>query len=702
MIKHPFFKPYVESTLGDVPKREKKQESSEEDIKPYSEREEDEQVGLMYELQTLVAERSDLIKTRGQKEKAAQWKLSQTAYDQKRGTEKRSEATDEGTENVTAHAHSAWTMKRVGARLIRVPAKAAQPDRKTYAEEAQTNAKTQLEEIEKKLKTLGKIPGMHEAYENKLAVAYYLIKAQKAHERRQLRIAEIDEQIGEIREQQGLGQGGAIKGADREQIRLLEKEKVELLEKTKAFDTYEAGHVLRRFYEIKGYAEQIAKGRIVEYAEAKATIDEGLEHMRNHQPFLLTGHLGSGKTEMARHMAKLFMMQNGVGFEPYDPEKHLMSETEYLDQVYDKLSVEVFSGGEEASVYDLVGKLKLVGKSSTDKVQLAANIEQLSEALEKAQVKGLSREQIAGLILGKSDITETLFNYGPLGRALRDETPVIIDEINLVPPEVNGRINDILLRRVGEKVRLQENGEEEFMIKPGTAFLATCNLGTQYAGTKEVNAAFKSRWVAKEVEYPSVESTYDLILAALVRKDRVRLPPNFPAQAFESLTHLAVVTRELQELFSGQTQGMRFMAMSGSSPVAERAQLEKSVVSTRDLMRKIVLVWKQKDFSVPLDEIIAKNILAAEVFSKDDQKLMAEIFIRRGFFQGWSETKFKTAGISSISKAELDALQAARTSTTSGYQAANQKYDDLLREADTRSSALKSDLLVGNMTRAAA
>ncbi|HEU0051435.1 MAG TPA: AAA family ATPase, partial [Patescibacteria group bacterium] len=528
-----------------------------------------------------------------------------------------------------------------------------------------------------------------------------LIRCERVYRESQRRIQEIEEIIQGIYDDQKVSYGGAVKGAAREQVKLLEDERNRIIkEKIEPFDQYTAGYELRRYFDIGAFADQLSKGHIIEIPSARVVIDEGLEHMRNHQPFLLAGHLGSGKTEMARHMAKLFMIENGVG---YDLEEELAQmkkkdktadTNKVYDQIYDKLSVEIFSGGEEASVYDLIGKLKLVAKGA-DKKDLVKHINALSETLEKAGITEVPRDQIAAILLGKSDATETVFNYGPLGRALRDGKPIIIDEINLMPPEIIARINDIMLRKTGDRVRLQENGEEEFTVKPGFAILATCNLGTQYAGIKEVNAAFKSRWIAKEVGYPTVAETYDLILASLVRKDRVRLPPDFPEEAFEMLARLAVVTREVQELFSKQTQGVRFMMPNAIA--GEPAQLEKAVISTRDLMRKIMLPWKQKNFTVSLDAVIAKNILAAEVFSIDDQKLMAEIFIRCGFFKTWKEAQFKKIGIFTISQKELDDLQA--TMQTEDYLKANDAMDKLLKTAEENAAKMGTGLMVGNIGR---
>ena len=708
-MKERVFRGYVKETLGPTP-AERTLEAAEKQV-AFDERSDEDQAELMYQIEGLTSERRDFVRSMKKEEES------------------------EGT---------GWTLKRVGTRLVRVPVPTEGKGRTTYAAEAKEATAARLDDIQKQLNALGEIPGLHETYEQKLNKMYFLAKAHRAYEANAFRIQEINQQISEIRERAHLSRGGAIVGATRAQVEKLEVERDRLmrvndgamkqerpameekLNKFKAdvetlkaaagkkpterqkeemrkllhsydelryelegFSAYESGGLFRRIEQLRSYADEFAKGRMIEIPSMKELVEEGLDHMRNHQPFLLAGHLGSGKTEIARHMAKMFMIENGVG---YDKAK----DTD-MDEVYNRLEPEVYSGGEEASVYDLIGKLKLVGKASMDPKEIKQRTDKLAEELEAAGIKGVPREKIAELLLGKGDVTETVFNYGPFGRALRDGKPIIIDEVNLIPPEVIGRINDVMLRGVGDPVHLQENGEEALVMKKGFAVLSTCNLGEKYEGIKDVNAAFKSRWVAREVDYPPVGETYDLILTALVRKDRTRLPPNFPAAEFEKLADLAVAAREIQELFSGQTEGQRFMSLA-TGVRAEKSQLQKGVVSTRDLMRKIIAPWKQKDFKVPLDDIIAKNILASEILareSKDDQKFMAEIFLRRGFFHGWDEDTFRSLGIQSITKREIDALQAAQG--TDEYKNADTRFGKLLQGAKDRVSGLKASLLVGNI-----
>lgn len=627
-----------------------------EDAKSFKDRPEDEQKSLMLEVTELVAEQRDLARGKLEKKTAER------------------EAKESGQVAVIS-----YETVRVGTRFVRRMKKTSAKGKEVKAEDVALEQRSReatenrLKEINQELGRLGGIPGLREAYGVKTAKMWFLIESAKQWQESRHRKAELQGMIDQIMLDAKASGAGVLAGEDLMRVRTLKEEMKEVEKGIEKFETYDAGNELRRLIQLREYAEMLSTGRIVEIPSVERIISEGLENLRARRAFLLAGHLGSGKTEMAKHLARLYMMET------------------HPDVKYEALEPEFFSGSDESSVYDLVGKLKIVGRDAGDPAILTDRVGKLSEALEKAKIKDVPKDELAKILFGKGDITETMFNYGPLGRAIKRGVPIIIDEINMVPPEVLSRINDILLRRVGDKVRLQENGEEEFEIAPGFVVISTCNLGSQYSGIKEVNAAFKSRWVSKEVAYPPLEETFDLALASLLRKDRVRLPPSFQAEQFDRIADLAVVASEVQDIFTGRGKATRFMV--GTSGIPERAQLKGAVISTRDLLRKIIEPWKDGGFSESLDDIVAKNIVASEVFSEKDQKLLAEIFIRRGFFQGWDQKRFERAGIRTIVQDELNALQA--TQQTPAYINENKAINDLLAQAHGRSALIRESLLIG-------
>jgi len=323
-LSQAFIKAFVKEQFG----RESKED---QEKTPFDSLEEEHQLEMIYEVQSLVAERKDLV---------------------------RSISRYEGKEEEKGPQEIKIIKVLAGGRRIRVPRKVegkSKPQRKQAIE----NAKTRLEEIKEKIKTMGETPGFRDAYEKKIIKMYYLARIARKHEELVNSISELQLEIDDI-VQEGLdSEEGAVIGAQKDHLQVLEEKLNELQEKIGLMDEYEGGLEMQRFLTIKKYASAMEKGRIVEFPSAEKVVNEALDNMRRHQPFLFAGHLGSGKTEMARHTAKLFMIENGVD---YDPETE-----DDFDALYQKLEPEFFSGGDEASIYDLVGKLKLVGKSSEDK-----------------------------------------------------------------------------------------------------------------------------------------------------------------------------------------------------------------------------------------------------------------------------------------------------------------------------------------------
>ncbi len=484
------------------------------------------------------------------------------------------------------------------------------------------------------------------------------------------------------------------------------------------YESSEIGSTMIRIESLKHMANEVQANKVIELPSQMKMVDASLEHMRRHTKLLFSGHLGGGKTAMARHLAKLFMIEN-LSEDDYEAiinnsneiqdvqnqlhatksdkmrEKIQKKLDETIGQIlYSTLEPEVFSGSHEASIYDLVGKIKIDLKEGDHK-----SFDEIRNQFNKLGYEDMPDSEIKDLMKSKvvddtTKYTTTMFSYGPLGRALKKGVPIIIDEINMMSPAVLSRINDIALRKPGEKFRLQENGEEEFEMKSGFAIVGTMNLGKQYAGTLDLNAATRSRFVAYDVDYPTLDENYDLILASLVDKNDATLPRYFPKESFHKLARLAVVTSEIQDLFTGKyTTRSFFKGGTGAKTV-----LENTVLSTRDLVSKIMLAWKAMRFKNAvgtgdnvdsLDMVILRNFIASQSHVKDEQKLILELFMRHGFFRGWKSEQFAEFGIR-INQDEIDTLTAF--TETEDYKTEESKYIDLINKASERSTGLERTL----------
>ncbi len=642
------------------------QKEEPEKERSFGEREPREQVELLYSISSLVDEKKLLtrsIKKEQKKQKESQEELS-----------------------------TRLMPTRVGGRFIMAPAALTQgPKEALYRKLAFEQSKERLQQINDELKKIGQIRGLHEAYEKKLETAYYFIKIGHKIDQYRARVVAIDNALEQINSEGQESPATTVTGVAAEQSKLLRKERQDLVEKVSSFENIELNDQgdpalaeSQYLFRIKGYAEDFQKGYMIEFPSARATVQEILKNMRQHQPRLLIGHLGSGKTELAKHAAKIFMIENGVGYDP--------GQVADVDKLYQELQPEIFSGGEEASVYDLIGKLKLEPVDTTDPKKLSQEVKRIKAKL--GEIKGttldIPEKEIALALLGKSDVVTTLFKNGPLGRALKEGKPLILDEVNRIPSEILSRLNDYLTRKVGDKVPIQENGGKLYEIKPGFAVIGTGNLGEEY-NVKKLELSMKSRLPAIRVNYPKLQEVYDLIMAALVRKDRPRLPQGFPMGQYEKLADLALAVKEIQENFSGETVGLRFMSMIDRTE-PEATNLKRALISSRDLMRRIVEPWKKENFSRTLDEVVANEILRAEVENKEEQKFMAEIFLRRGFFADWTSKKLKEYDID-ISDQEINVLRVQMD--TEEYAEANKHYEELRTKAHKQASLVKAGLMIG-------
>jgi hypothetical protein len=186
--------------------------------------------------------------------------------------------------------------------------------------------------------------------------------------------------------------------------------------------------------------------------------------------------------------------------------------------------------------------------------------------------------------------------------------------------------------------------------------LATLNEGAGYRGVTDLSLDQRNRWIERPVPYPTFGENYDLILTALLRKDRIRLHPDFHISDFEHIFNLAWAVSEVQDVFSGKKPGQSYMSKASGVQARKVSKLKSAVISTRDLMRNIVEFWRNGGFQESIHAVIARNVLL-RIANPDEQQFVSEVFIRAGFFSEWDISDFEHAGITSISEANLRTLK---------------------------------------------
>jgi MoxR-like ATPase len=536
------------------------------------------------------------------------------------------------------------------------------------------------------LEKLGAIPGLKEAYENRLVRSYFEGKAMNGRRALLWDKSRLAHERESIFAKSGMALGGEPRGADSIRLEKVKEEMRKAEKELSDFDEYTEGSNLSRLAELKRYTTAYNNDRLMPVPTTVAIEGWAMEKLRQHKHIALVGHLGSGKTAVAKDLAKRVMLEQGLGGE----EARVNTQA-----AYDNLDVEIFSASYEASMYDLIGKLKLKVK---EPMTLDRALKELDEAepeiasYEDGHDIKVSRADLLAHLTGRSDSVETIPEYGPLARALEKGVTCVIDEFNRMRSEVLALLNDLMLAKVGDKVRLQVIGQEEFEIKPGFVLILTANLGEQYKSLQDVDAAAAGRWRSRVVDYPAVDETYDMILAGLLNKDRLRLPYNFPANQYGRLADLAVTAREVQEIFSGKTVGKSFAGLGSADAAPSSMTLKAAALSSRDVMDKIIGSWRASGFEKSLDEVIADNYISSQIYEPGDRKFLTEIFLRRGFFDKWNLESFKRHGIGDISQQELDTL---RNDEIKEMWHKSDEFAELHSQARARGRQLSRDLLVG-------
>lgn len=363
----------------------------------------------------------------------------------------------------------------------------------------------------------------------------------------------------------------------------------------------------------------------VEAPSVKKEISQILGHLELGIPVFLRGHLGAGKTEILLHISRKY-----YGVEP-----------------------EFISGSEEASKYDIYGKTQIGLRSEKDKMEeFKTRMDEyrtMFPAVAPDDLHKVEKEYYDTIVVHGR--TTSFFQYGPLVRAMKEGKPILIDEIDGIPHSILMRLNHVLTRKAGDKIKIQENGGEEVEVKKGFCVMATGNIKSARYKREELDAAFLSRWWSNEIKYLPPAETLKVITASLIdKRGKLELKDKEDFGAMERLTQAA---SEIQKIFTGEKSDI--FGEGGDAARGISASLEKSVLSMRDIWN-IVKPWKANNFDKPLDDYIHSEFIKKATVPKDAVYL-TQLFCRFGFFKDWEPEKF---GIVGLDKKKLEAFRAIK------------------------------------------
>lgn len=428
----------------------------------------------------------------------------------------------------------------------------------------------------------------------------------------------------------------------------------------------------------------------VEYVvDAKKKI---IASLKQGTPVYIVGHLGSGKTQIAREAAIEFTLESIIQKElEEDLENWFLKNTNANEEE----AIEKFkelrksklnhyknllregSGEEVQAIYPyfisgsynltyedmFVEKTLSLEKASSNE----SNLELIDEVVDqyfswtKAHGRDLENLDSEKQDLIKSKLWDSISEifiarnttYGTVVKkiereillAVKNGRPVIIDELNTIAMQNLIGLNDILQSKIGSKAYVTGIGPVK--IKKGFGLIGTGNLSTEsvsYEGTNELNPAFKSRFQTIEYNYVnqntigSLKNQSDNKKNELFRILLVRLADNSgnlhlptPRRTLEEIFRLSQLSRVTQEVFMG-----KLISQEGENSSEDIPELKESVLSLRNILR-VLDNWnlgEEKDLSLALWDGFISSIT-----SPQDQAYILSQAVRFGFFkesEGWT------------------------------------------------------------------
>lgn len=471
------------------------------------------------------------------------------------------------------------------------------------------------------------------------ALKVYL-EIRKKHKAFMAQETDVLRQINNLRQQGKLARGKSI---ELEEIRTKIKQ-LAIVEEQLESSSPEAFFTVH-LKEMRDYKKALDEGKtIVETPYVQEKIERITANLQAGIPVMIYGHLGSGKTELAMHVAKEYILEQKPGH-----------------------SAVVISGSKHTSLAELYGhqilSIDKINKQELDnftaEVQnkfenwVSENQDRLSSLSDEQREKEKDRahERILQTYLShlKSGTISDFF-LGPIYRAMELGVPVIIDEVNAIPHEVLISLNHILTRKPGDIVNVQQDSGKTIKVAQGFCVIMTGNLNVGqdiYVDRQDMDPAFLSRLYKIEYDYLPQKTEGSLaqeagksneLFTLLLTKIMDRQGnAEVPADTLNKLWTLAKAAKVIQNVFSGKEIDSNFyFQQPGGRPMDPRTILRENVLSMRSLT-KILSEWAAQNYKYDLDFYIWDQYVSQSTNPAERAYLYQLLKDRFGFFtsSGW-------------------------------------------------------------------
>jgi MoxR-like ATPase len=410
-------------------------------------------------------------------------------------------------------------------------------------------------------------------------------------------------------------------------------------------------------------------GTIVETPYVKTKIAHILDHIRQGRPVFIHGELSTGKTELAKHIARKYL--SGPYLERWERENPRPTDPEALKEwekrreaVKEPLIVRGMRGLEKEDILarTVLEREKTPLPEEQVKFLIEAKERFRKEVIERAAQEIKDPKERERFIQDALETLEraymekwrsgiiTVEQLSPIFQAMEEGRVVIIDEMNAIPHHVLIVLNDIITRKPGDVVFTPSG--RPIVVQEGFAIIATGNWKPEdqilYPGRSILDAAFLSRFGLEEYDYlPQLiqrESTTDdpevirkerqeneLFMMLMVRLLDDQLGATLPENSIKKIKELARIARVIQDVFSGKAVETAFWARGGK--INPKEVLKENVLAYRQLI-PILEMWKRDGFRWPLDVYIFLHYIKRSSERPEEMKYLYGLLqIQGGFFQ---------------------------------------------------------------------
>jgi MoxR-like ATPase len=404
-------------------------------------------------------------------------------------------------------------------------------------------------------------------------------------------------------------------------------------------EAFMAAHVadLRKHY------REYKRGRIVQTEYVQDKLAEIGEALATSRMCFISGETGTGKTEAARIAARNFSGKK-------------------------ELVIRGYAGIGATEIY---GHMTLTD-SSEKRMENARKEIDLAEQVYVEKFPDASPEDLAAVargVLQKGGVTTTEYILGAVYQAAKEGRVVIIDEANYIPTELLASLNDIMTKRKGEAIDVQQDGVGPITVQEGFGIIFTGNvnppsgpMAKRYIGRREFDAAFTDRvplveyghlpqaikgipsdHAAADKQLFTVAITTALLPAAsgigtiekLENRYGAIFLPGGERGGLNALWRFSQFASVTQRAFAGEFKdGDAGGFQSGES---NTAYIPKVQLSNRGVMR-VIEKWRDDGLKYELDYYIARDIFARATDPKDRAYLYQQAQLS-GFFrsEGWEQ-----------------------------------------------------------------